>query len=323
MLFALDLPPEALRVYEALVERSPATPEELQATHEVLETLENKGLISRVPGKTARYGAIAPEIALEVLLLQREEEIKHARRYVEQLSTRFQHAAAGRDPAELVEIITGVPAIRQRWEQLQRSTKHEVRGIDKPPYTVSSKTPETTEPESDQLRKGVKYRIIYDTAGMDVWDDWLADIERSTSEGEHARIMTNAPTKLVIFDDRFAFIPLQAAPAKIASMILVHRSGLLEALCALFENLWRQALPFAAAVEQNQLSTPDRPTAAESRLLALLVTGAQDEVIAKQLGLSYRTFQRRLRELLDRLGVETRFQAGVRAAQLGWLPSLR
>ena len=53
-------------------------------------------------------------------------------------------------------------------------------------------------------------------------------------------------------------------------------------------------------------------------LLALLVTGVPDVVIARQLGLSYRTFQRRLHELMGRLGAETRFQAGIRAVQLGW-----
>ncbi len=319
----LGLDEAALAVYERLVDRSPSTVDELRTAvllpmnrlQEALETLESRGLVSRVAGSPARYGAISPDIAMEVLLLEREEEIKRARRYAEQLTARFQAAAMQRDPAELVEIVTGIPALRQRWEQLQRGTRQEVRGIDKPPYTVSAKTPESTHTETELLGRGVKYRIIYDTSGIDVMTDWHLDIERSAALGEQARVITNAPTKLVIFDDRYALIPLQVAPSTIASMILVHRSGLLEALCALFESLWAQALPFAV----QQSSTPDRPTEDEARLLALLVTGVQDEVIARQLGLSYRTYQRRLASLLRRLGAETRFQAGLRAAFLGWV----
>ncbi|HCT81206.1 MAG TPA: hypothetical protein DGG94_04140 [Micromonosporaceae bacterium] len=320
----LDLDPIALSIYETLIGRQPSSVEELQSAlllpapslHQGLESLEAMGMVSRVPGSPARYGAIAPDIALEVLFLQREEEIKRARRYAEELSIRFQQAAAGRDPAELVEILTGIPAIRQRWEQLQRGTKAELRGIDKPPYTVTEKSSQT---EIDLLAQGIKYRIIYDTSGLDYFPDWAADIERSIGQGEQARVASNVPTKLVIFDDRYAMIPLQVAPSTMATMILVHRSGLLEALCGLFESLWAQALPFPVASSREHLSTPDRPTPDEARLLAMLVTGVQDEVIARRLGMSYRTFQRRLQDLMKRLGAETRFQAGLRAAARGWV----
>lgn len=321
----LDLPTEAMTVYESLIDRAASNMEELTGAlgmpkaqlQQALETLENKGLIGRVPGSGARYRAIAPEIALEVLLLQREEEIKRARRHAEQLSIRFQRAAAGQDPAELVEILVGVPAIRQRWEQLHQGARHEVRGIDKPPYTVPQPESPAQHVEHEMLQRGVKYRIIYDSSGLDGFHRWKDDLEFSISRGEHARVLNNAPTKLVIFDDRYAMIPLQAAPATIVSMILVHRSGLLEALCALFESLWQQALPLA--VGSAGPSDPDRPTPDEARLLALLVTGVQDEVIAKQLGMSYRTFQRRLHDLMSRLGAETRFQAGLRAGLRGWI----
>lgn len=57
----------------------------------------------------------------------------------------------------------------------------------------------------------------------------------------------------------------------------------------------------------------------DARLLALLTTGMPDRSIAKQLGLSYRTYQRRLRALMAALGAHTRFQAGLRAAARGWV----
>jgi DNA-binding NarL/FixJ family response regulator len=46
------------------------------------------------------------------------------------------------------------------------------------------------------------------------------------------------------------------------------------------------------------------------RVLALLSTGATDEAIARQLGVSLRTVQRDVRGILDQLGARTRFQAG-------------
>ncbi|MFF4189615.1 IS5 family transposase [Nonomuraea sp. NPDC001831] len=53
----------------------------------------------------------------------------------------------------------------------------------------------------------------------------------------------------------------------------------------------------------------------DKRLIALLLTGLTDEAIARQLGIGYRTAQRRIDELMARLGAHTRFQAGVQAAR--------
>lgn len=326
MLDILDLGPVDQQLYEALVDRHPQSSAELRESvrcdpsdmRKALRSLEALGLVSQVPGNPARYAAVSPDLALEVLFLERERQLKKARTYAQQLTARFQQPATGHDPAELVEVITGVPAIRKRWEQLQRGLRHELRGIDKPPYTVQEQT--SRHVETDRLREGIRYRVIYDTAGLHDFHPWQTDIEQSIALGEEARVLSNAPTKLVIFDGRFAMLPLQPEPTSIASMIVVHPSGLLEALCALFEDLWRRALPLDAphAVAS---AAANAPTHDEMRLLNLLATGMPDSAIAQHLGLSQRTYQRRLRALLDRLGATTRFQAGLRAAGLGWLES--
>ncbi|WP_416900553.1 hypothetical protein [Micromonospora echinospora] len=51
----------------------------------------------------------------------------------------------------------------------------------------------------------------------------------------------------------------------------------------------------------------------------MLLAGLTDQVVAAQLGLSLRTLQRRLRYLMDPVGVQTRMQLGWHAARHGWL----
>ncbi|WP_244925358.1 LuxR C-terminal-related transcriptional regulator [Georgenia faecalis] len=51
----------------------------------------------------------------------------------------------------------------------------------------------------------------------------------------------------------------------------------------------------------------------------MLASGAKDETIARELGLSERTLRRRSSALLARLGAANRFQAGVQAARRGWI----
>ena len=54
-------------------------------------------------------------------------------------------------------------------------------------------------------------------------------------------------------------------------------------------------------------------------LLGQLAGGAKDEQIARALGLSVRTVRRRVADLLDELGADSRFQAGVEAVRRGWM----
>ncbi|BCJ69197.1 hypothetical protein [Polymorphospora rubra] len=54
-------------------------------------------------------------------------------------------------------------------------------------------------------------------------------------------------------------------------------------------------------------------------ILAQLMTGATDVTASQRLGMSPRTFSRRVSELLDHLGVLSRFQAGVASANQGWV----
>ena len=60
------------------------------------------------------------------------------------------------------------------------------------------------------------------------------------------------------------------------------------------------------------------PTDEERAVATLLVTGMTDEMAARRLGLSRRTFRRRLKALMDKLGARSRFQAGFMLAETGW-----
>jgi DNA-binding NarL/FixJ family response regulator len=57
----------------------------------------------------------------------------------------------------------------------------------------------------------------------------------------------------------------------------------------------------------------------EKELLLLLAKGLTDEAAAKRLGVSLRTARRQMAALMERLGATSRFEAGLKAAQRGWL----
>lgn len=334
MLEILDLDADQQQVYEALVEGA-ATVAELIQTLEFSEprlrkallSLERLNLVERVAdrrGAPARYFPVAPDTAFAALLSAREKELSRARRHVQLLNTKFRVAHDPSDPLDLVEVVIGRNAVMQQVDELQRSAHHQVRGIDRPPYANSG--PDRLDPETgmmpvqlETMRRGVSYRVIYDSEGLStvhLQTDFLA----CSKYGEEARVMRGTPTKLLMADDSLCIIPLRSESYQIASSVIVHPSGLLEALARFFEVLWSRAEPILghgdhASVEPHGLDQED------ARLLALLTTGLTDQVIAKQLGVSHRTFQRRLKSLMEQLGVTTRFQLGMHAASMGWLTS--
>ncbi len=326
----IGIDPDAESVYQVLLSGRPATVSELadatgltqarvRAAVGVLTTCRLADVRPAAPPAhqavhQPAYQAADPAIALDVLLLAREQEIKNARLRARELAERYRLAAGKRDPAELVEIVSGSQATQERVQQAQRTARQQLRGLDKPPYGANPTALNLV--EGDLLRRGGVVRNIYERAAVEV-PGRLADLEAGISLGEQARVLPSLPTKLVMVDDTLAILPLQAAPEAIESIVVVHKSGLLEAVIALFETLWELAIPLRLPTAD--WAVQDQPSAEERRILALLTAGTPDDVIARELRLSERTYQRRVRGLMERVNAQTRFQLARQAARRGWL----
>ena len=61
------------------------------------------------------------------------------------------------------------------------------------------------------------------------------------------------------------------------------------------------------------------PTIMESRLLVLLARGLTDDAAARRLNISVRTERRMMANLMRRLAATSRFEAGAKAVQRGWI----
>ncbi|MEV0404315.1 helix-turn-helix domain-containing protein [Actinoallomurus sp. NPDC050550] len=325
MLDALGLDSADEAVYRSLIEVPGASADALAASTGLspqqvrasLRVLEDAGLVSRMSGQLEKYIAAPPDVALETLVLEREAELSRVRAAARQLAETYQRALGTRHPAELVEIVAGREAVMQRTEQLQRGARHEVRVFDRPPYVNQPHLPNHVELE--MLRRGVVYRAVYDRASLEVDGWWKGHHEPIAAAGEQARVMSGVPMKMMVADDRLAIVPLRIDASAIESCAIVHSSELLDALCALFETLWRLALPLRVPGDDTADVPGAGPTPFEAQLVAMLTAGLGDEAISRQVGLSYRTLQRRVRDLMTRLGARTRFQAGLQAAFQGWV----
>ncbi|TDV57442.1 helix-turn-helix transcriptional regulator [Actinophytocola oryzae] len=208
--------------------------------------------------------------------------------------------------ADLAELFTLTARVQER-------ATERVRWLDRPPYRSSPARFVAQESlQVNRMAAGVAYRVLYHRA---VYDDaaLFAGMTRMIERGEDARVLAGHPVKLLIGDDRTALLIPEPERVGAEGSLVIHASSLLAAFAGLFETLWTLGVPVSAADPSAALSEQDR------KIITLMAAGLTDEAIARRLKLSRRTVVRRIAVLLDRLGATTRFQAGVQAANRGWL----
>lgn len=90
--------------------------------------------------------------------------------------------------------------------------------------------------------------------------------------------------------------------------------ALIDPVHGLFDATWEAAVPLADRLELPLIGPDGRA------ILRTLGAGLTDEVAARSMGISLRTYRRRVAELLRALDSDSRFQAGLRAGELGLSP---
>ncbi|MCW3819544.1 TrmB family transcriptional regulator [Micromonospora sp. DR5-3] len=328
MLDVIGLNPGEEELYRALVQLTTARVDELverlrRPRAEVvaqLDALRGKGLVLPTgPEPDAPLRPLAPDVPLGEALLRRQEALEAARAAVTQLTEEYRAGMRRHDADHLVEVITGARVLRERLRDAQNGARVEVLWFCRAnPLAMPG---QDNVEEFDALARGVRYRAIYERE-MLLEPGGLEDVERGVHAGEQARVLDRLPVRLAIVDARTAICPL--VPERESgepSAAVIGRSQLLDALLALFESYWRIATPLRSGAPPADAPAVDgyRPDADEVRLLSLFVAGVPDKSIASQLGVSRRTVQRRLADLMTVAGVDTRPGLAYQAARRGWL----
>ncbi|MFD0516616.1 helix-turn-helix transcriptional regulator [Paractinoplanes durhamensis] len=120
------------------------------------------------------------------------------------------------------------------------------------------------------------------------------------------------PVKLMVFDRQVALFPADPLDLERGYVEVADR-GFVAALCTLFERLWDEGLDPYRRQEVFPIDLSPR----ESALVGLLALGHTDLTAAEELGLSPRTVAYTMRALMDRLGVQNRFQLALALGAAG------
>lgn len=327
MLEAVGLSAEHADVYREVLRAHSTTRDELAARlgvgasgiRRLLDDLEQHGLVARPAGHPDRVTASPPALALRPLLLARERALRSAHEDLVGLSELYREGVGERSANDVVEVVLGADAVRQRFAQLQAVATREVRVFVL--SDVAFVSADDNVEEERALERGVRYRVIVESAVLDR-PGFLTAAREAARFGEEIRVRPALPTRLVIADDDLALVPMRThGEDRMPGALLVHPSGLLDLITAIFERFWESATDFLSQGPAAAGSGGGSAAGGEHErdLLKLLLLGLTDTAVAAQLGISVRTVQRRLADLMATADVTTRIQLGAEAVRRGWV----
>ncbi|MER7131437.1 DNA-binding response regulator [Streptosporangium saharense] len=158
------------------------------------------------------------------------------------------------------------------------------------------------------VRKLFDVRLLADEEGR-------RHLDEAARRGALVRISTTGlPYETIIVDGRLAVLAGPPGPGE-RSYTVVRSPDVVANINALFLTAWNAAPDLAEFGP-----APDRPPVLDEesrRVLAMLGSGRKDEAAARELGLSLRTYRRRVAALMKALDADSRFEAGLRARELG------
>ncbi|MFE6764016.1 LuxR C-terminal-related transcriptional regulator [Streptomyces sp. NPDC057689] len=266
---------------------------------------------------------VPPDVGLQALLARQEADILERQRQMTNVRVEVsrlvhEYAATQRASHRIeTEHIEGIDEIRSRIEELSHSCRDSLLAFH-PGGGQSASSRAAGRPLSETLQsRGVVMHTIYldsiynDPDSVD-YARWLV------RSGNHVRTTAALPSRMLIFDREQAVVPIDPDDSR-AGALVFRSAGILANLCELFDHVWDKAVPLSGGNRPRQPAEENELTSQEGAVLRLLGEGLTDEVVARRLGVSVRTGRRITADLMGRLGAKSRFQAGMRAVESGWL----
>ncbi|MFD6968567.1 LuxR C-terminal-related transcriptional regulator [Streptomyces sp. NPDC059979] len=289
-----------------------------ESVRSALDRLAELNLLRRSVQAPGGLRPVSPDLGFQLLLqrqqahlLAQQQQFAESQAAISRLLDEYSELRTGERHG--VEYLQGIDAIQTRLEELAHRSTSECLSF-MPGGAQSAASLEASRPlDEDLMGRGVQVLTVYldsvrnDTPTVE-YARWLQD------NGGDVRTVPALPLRMVLFDREVALLPVDPTNTKKGAVQLTG-PGVLTALAALFEQVWRRAALIGCAQGRDEAGL----TAQERELLRQLNQGATDEMAAKKLGIGLRTSRRMMSELMARLGARSRFEAGVLASKAGWI----
>ena len=309
--------PEADLVFRSLAEFGPQAAAELSRSlglpgrrvRTALDELAEAGAVRRTPVTegTGQVWSVEPPKAAVDRLRQRQQaaaqDMLRVRRRLATLADLGHDCQPGPAQAGMMRPLYGLARARARLAELVAQTRSEHISMHPEP-AFSTTVVQAAAPLNRSL---MARRLTVLTLGVPAraGDTTAAHTSELVSGGLRYQELPALPTKLQIFDRQTVLLPID--PDQLArGMVEIFAPSTVQGLVTWFLSWWERSRPPRAG-----LANGVELTAREQAIVTLLAAGHTDSSASAELGLSLRTVGYAIRALMDRYGVENRFQLGL------------
>jgi DNA-binding CsgD family transcriptional regulator/sugar-specific transcriptional regulator TrmB len=287
------------------------------AVSSAVDYLRRMGLVQRGEGGDDRLRAVDPSLIaavatapVERAIAQQQARLRVFRDQFAQLTSDYNESRRG--GATHLEIIPGLTEVRDALTRAAANCREDMvtvqPGGTRPPEVLQ----DALHRDSQMLARGVRMRTLYHhTARFN--SPSQAYVDRMSALGGEYRTAHQLVGRVIIFDRELAFMTNHDDRS---GAVVVREPSVVHFLYEVFEQIWSQAQPFSDAVTDGLEAVAKD---LDRTVLRLLATGLKDETIARRLGMSLRTTRKHIADMMQALGAESRFQAGVAVSAAGLL----
>ncbi|MFF8958177.1 LuxR C-terminal-related transcriptional regulator [Streptomyces sp. NPDC014894] len=314
----MDLTSTEIVFYRHIARQGPLRVEELldcaEADHPVraLDRLVSVGLVRRLG--TGVVAAVDPARVSDRLLEKWQQRAHSAQ--LDLLWMRSQIAELGliyatqRHPAEgpQLERITSPDEVVRTLNRYADTSDEEVLTAQPGPAAE----PAVAWHPSLRLRdRGVRLRTLYQYAVRFV-PEAARFVDEATAAGAEARTVTGDLARFVVFDRKALVVPLRDGSD---GVLVVRNEDLIASATEMFNAFWLTGDRLGGHREETFVQ--DLAHRTKRSILQHLLDGADDRATARALGISVRTCQRHVSEMMRQLGATSRFQLGYLCRERG------
>lgn len=254
---------------------------------------------------------VDPERAAARVLAPLEQQAHEQRVAVDELRAGFKElsdwfvnrATTGRG-SRSIELVTDLTTVLEVIGQLAGRATTQVLTAQPGGGRPEESLAEAVGRDESLIRRGVSLRMLYQHSAR-YSRPTAAYAERLTAQGAQVRIVPGELTRMIIFDDSCGLLEVQDNSS---AALIVGDRHVLNFMTQVFERTWLAAEPFSRPAPDD--AAKDTIDGVRATIMSLLAAGLDDRSIAKRLGISQRTCQRHVAEVMTILGATSRFQAG-------------
>ncbi|MGC4886565.1 LuxR C-terminal-related transcriptional regulator [Micromonospora sp. DT227] len=305
--YALAAERSAIGLEELCVETG-MTAEEAQSSVERLCALQ---LMRSLSPTFSHLTVVPPDSARAQLLDAATQVINEGQRTVDRirsdidtLASVYEASAASRESRQVIEVLADEQAVsRMLLSQAARAVREVM--IAQPGSVQPEATIRDHQAMTHRLReRGVVVRALYHhTARFEASTGYhLTQLQHA---GAEVRTYSEGMSAMLVFDDQAAMIGLRDNPA---GMLLVREPSMAAFVRRTFDQAWSDATALPARSNRDDVARTSDDI--KSTILRLLAEGLEDRVIAQRLGMSLRSYQRHMSQIMARLGAHNRLHAG-------------